>query len=162
MKYETKGNNTGWSNKGPWYNTTICSEFHGTVFEDLLRNDRTDRYNSMCSINSQDRQQSTYVDDATSSGSIAIPKSATTEAIKLLVATLNFIDCWLKRFQHKYQETLEIYHNAVIELFKQIPTKKSKPLSQDKKHQFLLTNIGVSWYTKKRVRRNHHLKSEAK
>ena len=34
-------------------------------------------------------------------------------------------------------------------LFKKIPTKKSKPLSQDKNHQFLLADIGVVWYMKK-------------
>ena len=35
-----------------------------------------------------------------------------------------------------------MYHESMIELFKQIPTMKSKPLSQDQNHQLLLTNIG--------------------
>ena len=42
-----------------------------------------------------------------------------------------------------------MYHDAMIELFKQITTMKFKPLSQDKNHQFLLTDIGGSWYMKK-------------
>ena len=34
-------------------------------------------------------------------------------------------------------------------MFKQIPTIKSKPLSQDKKHQKLLTKIDGGWYMEK-------------
>ena len=41
-----------------------------------------------------------------------------------------------------------MYHEDMIDLFKQIPTMKSKPLSQDKNHQLILTYIGGSWYTK--------------
>ena len=47
--------------KGSWYNTTICSKFHGTVFGYLVRNYITDRYNLMCYITTHDRQQPTYV-----------------------------------------------------------------------------------------------------
>ena len=37
----------------------------------------------------------------------------------------------------------------MIELFKKIPNIKSKPLSQDKKHQFPLSGIGGAWYMEK-------------
>ena len=61
IRYEIEENNTDWLNKGPWYNTTICSKFHETLFEDFIMNYRTDRYNIMCSINSRYRKQSTYI-----------------------------------------------------------------------------------------------------
>ena len=57
MKYEIEENNTDWLNKGPWYNTDICSKLHGTVFGDFNRNDITGRYNIMCSITAHDRKQ---------------------------------------------------------------------------------------------------------
>ena len=81
----------------------------------------------------------------------AIPHNATTEALKAQGPTLNFIDCWLKYFQKNYQEILRMYHDAMIELFKQIPSIKSRAHSQDKKHQLLIIYIGGSWYAKKRV-----------
>ena len=39
---------------GPWYNTSICNKLHEKVFEGFIRNARTDRYNSMCSIDSHE------------------------------------------------------------------------------------------------------------
>ena len=42
VKYDIEENNYDWLNKGPWYNTEICSKSYGTVFEDYLRCDRTD------------------------------------------------------------------------------------------------------------------------
>ena len=79
MKYEIEENNHDWLNKGLWYNTTICSKFHGTVSEDFIRNDITDGYNLIYYINSHDIQQPTYVDDTSSSCGRAIHNNATTE-----------------------------------------------------------------------------------
>ena len=42
-----------------------------------------------------------------------------------------------------------MYHDAMVELFKQIPTMKSKPLSQYKTHKLLLTYIAVTGSWKK-------------
>ena len=134
MKYETEENNPDGLNKGPWYNTTIFSKLHVTVFEYFIRNARTNRYNLMFYITAHDRKQPTYVDDARSTGGIETPKNLTTAALKPLGATLHFIYFWLRHFQHNYQEMLEIYHEYMIELFKQITTMKSKPLSQDRNH----------------------------
>ena len=88
----------------------------------------------MCYITAHDSQQPTYVDNASSCGGREISKNETTAALKPLGETLNFIDCWIKHFQQNYQEIFEMCHEAMIELFKQIPTMKSKPLSQYKKH----------------------------
>ena len=63
MKYEIKEKVPDWLNKVPWYNTEICSKLHGTVFEDFIRNDITDRYNLMCYITAHNMQQSTYVNN---------------------------------------------------------------------------------------------------
>ena len=38
-----------------------------------------------------------------------------------------------------------MYKKDIKKLFKQIPTMKSKSLSQDKKYQKLLTEIGGGW-----------------
>ena len=56
IKYETETNNPDWLNKGPCYNTAICYKLHGTVFENFIRNSRTDRYNIMCSVTAHDKQ----------------------------------------------------------------------------------------------------------
>ena len=149
MKYETEENNPDWLNKGPWYNTAICSKLYETVFGYFIRNALTDRYNLMCSINEHDRQQPTYFYDAITAGGREITKNTTTAALKSLGATFNFIDSWLKHYQHNYQEILEMHHESIIELFKQITTMKPKPLSQDKKLQLLLTDIYSAWYTEK-------------
>ena len=43
MKYGIEENNPDWLNNGPWYNTTISSKFHVTLFECFVKNARTDR-----------------------------------------------------------------------------------------------------------------------
>ena len=68
----------------------------------FIRNYRTDRYDLMCSITSNDKQKPTYVDGESSAGSIEIYNNETTAALKLLDATLNFIDFWIRHFQHNY------------------------------------------------------------
>ena len=48
MKYDMEENNhQDWLNKGPWYNTYIYLNFHGSRFEDFITQARTDRYNIM-------------------------------------------------------------------------------------------------------------------
>ena len=56
MKYEIdKINHQDWLNKGPWYNTYICSRLHGSLFEDFITHEITDRYNLMCSLVAHDK-----------------------------------------------------------------------------------------------------------
>ena len=102
----------------------------------------------MYSITAHDKQQPTYVDDASSGSGRVIPKNAITSELQALGATLKFIDCWLKHFQHNYQLRLITYLGSMIKLFKQIPNMKYKPLIQDKKDQFLWSDIGGAWYIK--------------
>ena len=49
-----KINHQDWLNKDPWYNTSICSRLHGSLFEDFITHARTNRYNIMCSLVSHD------------------------------------------------------------------------------------------------------------
>ena len=44
MKYEIdESNHQNWLNKGPWYNTDICSRLHEIMFEAFIIHARTDR-----------------------------------------------------------------------------------------------------------------------
>ena len=44
IKYEIdESNNQDWLNKGPWYNTGICSRLHGIPFDDFITHAITDR-----------------------------------------------------------------------------------------------------------------------
>ena len=82
IKYGTKENyHTDRLNKGPRYNTAICSKWHGTVFDDFIRNDRTYRCNIMCSIPAHDKQQTACVDDAGNGGGRAIHNNSTPSAL---------------------------------------------------------------------------------
>ena len=81
--YDIKENDhPDWLNKNSLYNTAIGSKIYGTLFDDFIINDRTYRCNIMCSITAHDKLKHTYVDDASSVGSIAIPKNATASALE--------------------------------------------------------------------------------
>ena len=110
MKYELDENNhQDWLNKGPWYNTAICLRFHGSLFEDLITHARTNIYSLVCSLVAHDKIQPSYEDDESSTGDRSITKNATTEALKALGATLNFIDIWLKLFEENYEARCVAY-----------------------------------------------------
>ena len=56
MLYEIdKSDNPNWLNKGPCYNTDICSKFHGEMFEYFITHERTDRYHIMCYLVAHDK-----------------------------------------------------------------------------------------------------------
>ena len=67
MKYEIEENNhQDWLNKGPWYNTSICLKFRGSIFEDFITNAITDIYNLVCSLVLHDKIQPAYEYDESS------------------------------------------------------------------------------------------------
>ena len=88
--------NPYWITCGPWYNTYICEKWLETVFEEYVRNERTDRYNIMCYIDAHEKNQQSYIDDVSSGGGNVLPSNSTTEALVSLSATIYFVDCWLK------------------------------------------------------------------
>ena len=64
MLYEIdKSNHPDWLNKGPWYNTAICSRFHGSLFGYFMTHSITDRYNLLCSLVAHDLKKPAYEDD---------------------------------------------------------------------------------------------------
>ena len=116
MLYEIEENNhPDWFNKGPCYNTTICSKLHGKVFENFIKNARTGRYNIMCSMIALDKQQPTHVENESSGVGLPAPKNSTKEALEALGATLNYIDFWLKMFHQNDEEIYMMYHEAIKE-----------------------------------------------
>ena len=87
-----------WLNKGPWYNTDICSTLHGSLLEDFITHARIDRYNLTCSLVAHDKNIPAYEDYEISIRDRVIPRNVTSEALETLGATLNFIGISLKLF----------------------------------------------------------------
>ena len=76
-------------------------------------------------------------------------KNTTTKSLKALVATLNFIDIWLKMFVDHYDARCVAYITAMKQIFKQIPQTIIKALTPKQKFQKLMTNIGGRLYMEK-------------
>ena len=82
MKYEIhKSNHQDCLNKGPWYNTAICSRLYESLFGDFLTHAITNRYNILCYLVAHDKKQPAYKDDERSIGDSLITKNFTTEAL---------------------------------------------------------------------------------
>ena len=57
LKYNICKYNQYWITGGPKYNTHICKKLHGTVFQEFIRNVRTERYNLMFSIDAHEKNK---------------------------------------------------------------------------------------------------------
>ena len=81
------------------------------MFEEFIRNARTDRYNLMCYIDAHEKNNSSVNDYGSSGGGYPLPLNSTTEALVSLSATIYFIGFCL-------QELVDnICYNAVICIF---------------------------------------------
>ena len=98
MKDDIKENNTYRVNKGPWYNTYICSKLHAAISECCIRNTIAERYNLMCSITALNKLLHTCVDDTNSGDGNKYLRMYPRAALHSLRATLRFIYCWLNSF----------------------------------------------------------------
>ena len=127
-----ENNHQDWLNKGTWYSTSICLNFHGSRFEDFITQARTYRYNLMRSLVAHDKLQPDYKDDEISIGDRSITNIATPKALEALDATIDFIDIWLKLFLENYEARCAAYINAMKETFKQIPLIMKKTLTPKK------------------------------
>ena len=79
---------------GLWYNTYICNKLHGKLFEGFIINIRPDIYNIICYIDAYERyHQSSSCGNGISGGGCPLPTTSTTEVLKLLDATIDFIGC---------------------------------------------------------------------
>ena len=82
MKYELYESNLQyWLNKGPWYNTDICSRLHISLFGYFITHARIDRYNLICSLVAHDKKLPAYEYYKRSIGYRIITKHATTESL---------------------------------------------------------------------------------
>ena len=50
LEYDRDKHNSDWMTGGTWYNISICKKLHRKVFEEFIRNSRTNRYIIMCFI----------------------------------------------------------------------------------------------------------------
>ena len=143
MNYEmNETNHQYWFNKGPWCNTYICSNLHGSRYEDFITQARTDRYNLVCYLVAHYILQLDYKYHESSIGDRSIPNNATTKALESLVATINFIDRWLKLFRGNFNSRCDAYINAMESMFKQMPQTIKISLTPKQKFQKLMTDIG--------------------
>ena len=134
IKYKIdEGDHKDWLNKGPWYNTGICSRLHDSLTEDFITHARTDRYNLMCYLFANDKIQPAYEDDEISIGDRLITKHATTEALEELGDTLNFIYIWLQLLQENYEARRLVYITSIKEMFKQITQTMIKSFTAEQK-----------------------------
>ena len=76
---------------GPWYNMYICTKLHGKLFERFIRNERTDRYNIMCSIDAYEEDHLSSNEDVISERFVHFHQNSTIEGLYSLGATINFI-----------------------------------------------------------------------
>ena len=68
----------------------------------------------MCSIDAHEKQQTSYFDDGISGGVNELSSNSTTEALDSLGATIDFIDFWLKCFDHNYIARSNMYIETSI------------------------------------------------
>ena len=63
-----------------------------------------------------------------------------------MVATLNFIDIWLKLSKENYEVIYGMYDKYTKYMFKQMPLTMIKTLIPKQKVHKLMTEIGGGWY----------------
>ena len=88
-----KNNNPNLITCGTWYNTSICKKIHAKVFEEFIRNARTDRYNIMCYIDANEKENPSEYYYGSRGGGYPLTLTSTTEALVSLSGTINFIGC---------------------------------------------------------------------
>ena len=87
------------------------------MFEKYIRNARTDRYILICSIDSHEKQQPSYVDDGSIRSGDTLPSNSTTQVLYSLGETFDFVDFWLKGFDQNYQDWSNMYSQTMQDLF---------------------------------------------
>ena len=58
----------------------------------------------MCSIDTHEKQQTSYVDDGSSGGGNALKSNATTVSLILLSVKFDLIACWIKFLDSNYTQ----------------------------------------------------------
>ena len=145
-----------WLNKSPWYNTSICSKLHGSMFGGFITQAITYRYNLMCSLVAHERLQLYYKVDERSTGDRDIHDDATIKTLEALRAIIDFIDVWLKLLCKRFDARYEAYINAMKFMFRKIPQIIKISLNPKQEVQKLMTDIDGEWYMEKLLGDYHH------
>ena len=113
------------------------------MFESYIINAITDRYGLMCFIDAYDKQHPSYVDDVSSGGGNVLTPNATTEALVSLGETIDFINFWLKYFDHTFLACSNMYIETMQYLFQKVPVQLSKPLilKENSNHYYILLEV---------------------
>ena len=82
----------------------FVKKLRGKLFEEFIINEKTDRYNLMCSIDAHKKKNPSVHDYGSSAGGYSMPLNSTIEALVSLSATINFIGCWLQALEHNFLE----------------------------------------------------------
>ena len=85
-----------------------------------------------------------------------IPDDATIKTLEELVATISFIDIWIKLLRENFDARCEAYINAMKFMFIQIPQTIKIVSTPKQKVQKLMTDIGGGWYMEKVLGDYHH------
>ena len=94
----------------------------------------------MCYIDIHEKQQSSYVDDGGSVGGNISPLNSTDS----LVATVDFIDCWIKLFDHNYLAQSNLYIETMMYIFlrkSQFKFLKHLVISKNYNHYYMLLEV---------------------
>ena len=89
----------------------------------------------MWSIDAYEKYQPSSFDDYISGGGNALPSNLTTEALVLLSATMDFIDCWIKCLEKNSLEFSNMYFKTMECMFHKIAVELPKSLSHKEKRQ---------------------------
>ena len=116
------------------------------MFEDFIKQERTDRYNLMCYLVTHDILQLDYKDYEISIGYRAIPYNLTTKTLEALGATFIFIFIWLKLIRENFNARCDAYINAMKVMLRKIPQTIKIALTPKQKVQKVMTDIGGGWY----------------
>ena len=91
LKYDTDKQNSECMTGGPWYNTSICKQLHGKLFEGFIINEKTYRYHIMGYIDAHKKEHKWSSCDGSRGGGCPLLTYSTTEALESLGATMDFI-----------------------------------------------------------------------
>ena len=80
-----------WTDKFPWYNTTICTILNGKIFKEYLKTGCKDRYKLICAIDEYDGENESIPDDARSVSGIPMTSTSYRKELFSLVHRINFI-----------------------------------------------------------------------
>ena len=71
--------------KGPWYNTDICTKLNDQISEEYFKTGHKDRHNLMCFIDANDKEQVPMPDYASSGGGRPMPSTSSKNHFSHLV-----------------------------------------------------------------------------